>query len=81
MHLQILGFSDEECAKKIIEICNLPCSVKEYMNEVKNHVFLLKDTKLLPGNDLIYSRRVNDLLIIIPSLYTCMFHFHSNIPD
>lgn len=49
MHLQILGYSDTDCARKIIEICDLPVSVKEYANEVKKHIYLLKDTKLLPG--------------------------------
>lgn len=50
LFLQILGFSDIDCARKIIEICDLPTTPKQYQNEVLRHTYLLRDVKLLPGN-------------------------------
>lgn len=49
LFLQILGFSDIDCARKIIEICDLPTTPKQYQSEVLHHTYLLRDVKLLPG--------------------------------
>ncbi len=49
MFLKILGYSDLDSAKKIIEICDLPVSPKEYVKQVRHYSYLLRDVKLLPG--------------------------------
>ncbi|XP_065218932.1 probable pseudouridine-5'-phosphatase [Planococcus citri] len=49
LKLEILGYSDMDCAKKIVEICELPITTEEYAKEAKKYTHLLKDVKLLPG--------------------------------
>ncbi|XP_065218930.1 probable pseudouridine-5'-phosphatase [Planococcus citri] len=50
-HLQqeVLGFSDIDCAKKVVKICELPITPEEYVKETKKFTHLLKDVTLLPG--------------------------------
>lgn len=49
LKLEVLGYSDLDCAKKIVEICELPISPEKYAEEAKNFTHLLKDVRLLPG--------------------------------
>ncbi|XP_065225979.1 probable pseudouridine-5'-phosphatase [Planococcus citri] len=45
----IRGFTDLDCARKIIEVCGLPITPEEYDQEFNSFLYLLQDCKLMPG--------------------------------
>lgn len=53
LSMHLAGFTDLDCARKIVEICELPISPEDYELEIRNHTYLLKDVTFFPGTILL----------------------------